>query len=410
MQTQSTAPTAPFSRAQWLNENCPCTSLELEMLPKLEAAGLLFSQTPVFLSRDQFAQIEKQIESLEAIIRLPDFKNQVLATAPSIAAIDNGENGVFMGYDFHICDDGPKLIEINTNAGGAFLVDALYRAQNVCCWNGKPKDNKDFPNTIAQMLRDEWRNTGRTSELKTIAIVDEDPTEQFLHGEFLVAKEMLDEQGFDVFIADPNDFAFKQDALRLSDVKIDLVYNRSVDFYLEKQSHAVLRNAFETNAAAITPNPHHHALFAAKQNLTILSDPKRLEAVGATKEQIAALAPVPKTRIVTPENAEELWAMRKKLFFKPLAGHGGKAVYRGDKITKKTWAHILENAYVAQETATPSVRNAKSDCEKGTTPLKSDIRLFTYNGQMILAAARLYQGQTTNFRTTGGGFAPVYVI
>jgi hypothetical protein len=25
-------------------------------------------------------------------------------------------------------------------------------------------------------------------------------------------------------------------------------------------------------------------------------------------------------------------------------------------------------------------------------------------------AARLYQGQTTNFRTVGGGFAPVYVI
>jgi hypothetical protein len=25
-------------------------------------------------------------------------------------------------------------------------------------------------------------------------------------------------------------------------------------------------------------------------------------------------------------------------------------------------------------------------------------------------AARLYQGQTTNFRTHGGGFAPVYVV
>jgi hypothetical protein len=26
-----------------------------------------------------------------------------------------------------------------------------------------------------------------------------------------------------------------------------------------------------------------------------------------------------------------------------------------------------------------------------------------------LVAARLYQGQTTNFRTPGGGFAPVFV-
>ena len=32
------------------------------------------------------------------------------------------------------------------------------------------------------------------------------------------------------------------------------------------------------------------------------------------------------------------------------------------------------------------------------------------NSQIVLAAARLYQGQTTNFRTPGGGFAPVFVI
>jgi hypothetical protein len=29
---------------------------------------------------------------------------------------------------------------------------------------------------------------------------------------------------------------------------------------------------------------------------------------------------------------------------------------------------------------------------------------------MLLAAARLYQGQTTNMRTPGGGFAPVLVL
>jgi len=41
---------------------------------------------------------------------------------------------------------------------------------------------------------------------------------------------------------------------------------------------------------------------------------------------------------------------------------------------------------------------------------KTDIRLYTYDGQILLTAARLYQGQTTNFRTPGGGFAPVFVI
>ena len=41
--------------------------------------------------------------------------------------------------------------------------------------------------------------------------------------------------------------------------------------------------------------------------------------------------------------------------------------------------------------------------------LKADVRAYAYNGQVQLFAARLYDGQTTNFRSDGGGFAPVFV-
>ena len=34
---------------------------------------------------------------------------------------------------------------------------------------------------------------------------------------------------------------------------------------------------------------------------------------------------------------------------------------------------------------------------------------FVSAGRTRLVPARLYQGQTTNFRTPGGGFAPVFV-
>jgi hypothetical protein len=40
--------------------------------------------------------------------------------------------------------------------------------------------------------------------------------------------------------------------------------------------------------------------------------------------------------------------------------------------------------------------------------MKFDRRAYTYDGAVQWVAARLYQGQTTNFRTPGGGFAPVY--
>ena len=45
-----------------------------------------------------------------------------------------------------------------------------------------------------------------------------------------------------------------------------------------------------------------------------------------------------------------------------------------------------------------------------TTVLKSDVRCYVYDGEVQLIAARLYQGQTTNFRTLNGGFAQVRIV
>ena len=42
-----------------------------------------------------------------------------------------------------------------------------------------------------------------------------------------------------------------------------------------------------------------------------------------------------------------------------------------------------------------------------TTVLKYDVRVYTYDGAPLAFAARVYQGQTTNFRSPGGGFAPI---
>jgi len=41
--------------------------------------------------------------------------------------------------------------------------------------------------------------------------------------------------------------------------------------------------------------------------------------------------------------------------------------------------------------------------------IKTDVRAYAYNGEVQLFAARLYVGQTTNFLSDGGGFAPVFV-
>ena len=96
------------------------------------------------------------------------------------------------------------------------------------------------------------------------------------------------------------------------------------------------------------------------------------------------------------------------MFFKPASGHGSKAVYRGDKLTRSVWASIARGEYVAQVIAPPGQRMIELDGV--LTSRKMDVRLYTYDGQVLLVAARLYQGQTTNFRTLGGGFAPVLIV
>jgi len=111
---------------------------------------------------------------------------------------------------------------------------------------------------------------------------------------------------------------------------------------------------------------------------------------------------------VTAERSDDFWARRRELFFKPVAGYGSKAAYRGDKLTRRVFDEIIAGDYVAQALVPPSQRTVARDGEPAL--LKLDLRNYVYAGHVQLVAARLWQGQTTNFRTPGGGFAPVLVV
>ncbi len=106
------------------------------------------------------------------------------------------------------------------------------------------------------------------------------------------------------------------------------------------------------------------------------------------------------------DNADALWATRRQLYFKPAAGFGSRGTYRGAKLTKKTWSSILRGDYVAQELVAPSERLLIID--GANRSLKVDVRCYVYRGEILLLGARMYRGQTTNFRTGGGGLAAVF--
>ena len=157
----------------------------------------------------------------------------------------------------------------------------------------------------------------------------------------------------------------------------------------------------------VSPHPRAHALYADKRNLTLLCDEAFLRATGVSNDAVSTLlAAIPRTEIMTAGNRDALWAQRRALFFKPAAGYGSKAAYRGEKLTKRVWEEMATSTYVAQALVAPSERHLAGT--PTATALKADVRNYAYAGVVKLVAARLYQGQTTNFRTPGGGFAPVF--
>lgn len=262
------------------------------------------------------------------------------------------------------------------------------------------------------MFRSEWRLQRGDAALRTALVVDDDPQAQYLAPEFELARQMFERHGVRAAVADACGFEWRGGRLwhpALPGEPVDLVYNRVTDFDLADPSHTALRAAYLAGAAVVTPHPHAHALHADKRNLVTLGDEARLAAWGATVEDLAVLrAVVPRTRDVTAADAEALWAQRRSLFFKPQAGFGSKGAYRGDKLTRRVWDEISAGSYVAQDLVLPSERLV--DVDGQAVRLKLDLRAYAYRGRVLLLAARTYSGQTTNFRTAGGGFAAVVVV
>ena len=110
------------TRADQLNRQCYCITLDRKalddsLLMQLSGAGTepstfselhrLFSNTPVFVPREEIATMERIVQAIESATELPSYRERVLSWAPEIARFDPGPMGAFMGYDFHLGPGGP---------------------------------------------------------------------------------------------------------------------------------------------------------------------------------------------------------------------------------------------------------------------------------------------------------------
>lgn len=305
-----------------------------------------------------------------------------------------GNVSLFSSMDFHVdSQQNLQLIEINTNAAFLGLGCELYSSL------GLPAACPDFQiEDLKKDILSELKKNNSPVLQPRIAIVDEKPEEQRLYIEFLYFQALFQSWGWKCDIRD----------IRENLSEYDFIYNRHTDFYLQNPISQILRQAFENKNWTLSPQPFDYYLLADKQRLTDWSQNHFLESFLEKSDCEYFRNHIPKCQTILPENAEEIWSQRKKLFFKPLRSFGSKQSYKGSSISRKAFMDLIQTETLAQTYCPASEIQAVTP--EGPQSFKYDLRVHFYENRIQNVVARLYQGQVTNARTPHGGFACVQWI
>ena len=363
------------------------------------------SQAVVELPAVALRRMCKLVRLLDRLSRHPGYRSLVYQDLPETACFDPGHSAVMMCYDFHLTGGVPRLIEVNTNAGGSLLA---YLSHNptlpIRPESLAPKIKARLLRTFAAEMR--HFSGGSKPRPERIVIVDEEPTQQYLYPEMLAFADLFKEWGIPAEIAAPEQLEASEEGVWLNDQAVDMVYNRHCDFYLESDAMAGLRKAYLAGNVCLTPNPHMYGLLADKRRMVLWTDPvKRAPYLKSDQDAGILDAILPTSNILAALDLQKTWSVRKQWVFKPVDSFGSRGVLLGGKISRKRFDELPLATTLVQELVPPSVTEVPN-----FEPMKTDLRLYAYRDQILGVTARLYRGQVTNLRTPGGGFARVKVV
>lgn len=359
----------------YLHQKFP--QLSLDTLENTVSENLL-SPFQVHLSQKQLVSIQTEID---AYWKLRNWGETNLAADYEKFGLRKPKNfSACMSYDFHTSLNGNlELIEINTNA--SFLALGLQMYSFLKINSAVPFDEK----ALVEMFKNEIALTGHR-EL-SISIFDEAPEQQRLYLEFLIYKEIFEQNGV------------KSDIVSLENIqtlrKNSLVYNRYTDFMLQEEKSAELKRMFNAAEIELSPQPFEYYMLADKKRFLDWNQQTEVP-------KPASLLPAYDLGVA---DRDRIWAERKQLFFKPKNAFGSKQVYRGASISRRTFDDVFNDGFIAQKLSHPGEIEVLFEGQKQI--MKFDLRCFAYENKLQFVVARIYQGQTTNLRTAGGGFAAV---
>lgn len=374
-----------------------------------------YAHSIIAVEYDAFETIRRVVAGLFRIAHLDAYQARVDAGADAVARHRPANHAVFMGYDFHLTPAGPRLIEINTNAGGA-LLNGLHTA-SLCppgpltclCADLIPVDT--MQDRLLGTFRAEFAASRPGATLARVAIADDQPEQQFLRAEFDLFRDAFRSAGIAAEVCDVSALQRRPgEGLWLHGERVDLVYLRDTDWCLEQGRSAPLREAYLADEVVVTPSPREHHLLAHKSRLALFSTESVLRDLGATAEEVALLAEVvPESVALDALGLDAAWRTRRDWVFKPGASHASRAVYRGDKISRHKFEEIAAlGGFVAQRRIEPGALEVAT--LDGPRRMKFDVRAYAYREEVLLLGARVYEGQVTNFRTPGGGFSAICVV
>jgi hypothetical protein len=356
----------------------------------------------ITITRKDLQAMAVLVRTVEQLADFPAYRKALHDALPAVARFDPRHDAVMMGYDFHIGPDGPKLIEVNTNAGGGLL--ALQAGSPEFKTADIALDGR-LGARLREMFSAEMLgfSAGRIDRPQSVVILDEEPQAQFLYPEMQAFCDFFREWGCKAAIVDPSELQAGPEGVMHQGEPVDMIYNRHCDFYLESPELEGLRQAYLNSTVCLTPNPFRYGLLADKRRLCFWSEPDQLAEVGLDPSRIDLLQKiVPESRMLGSFDSDELWRERKQWVFKPATMHASRGVLVGAKATRGRFQQLPDDTIVQRYIA-PSMSTL------GEKQFKTDFRLFAYKNRLLGIAARLYRGQVTNLRTEGGGFASVRV-
>lgn len=364
----------------------------------------LISPLELKLDRQIFEKAEKAVQTLYHLSRRPEYQAR-LETVPGVTEAAPPNQSVLMAYDFHTTEDGGcYLVEVNTNASG-YLLCALMESAH----SGTPFDQQATVQDLRASFEREANQFGLDLQKSKIAISDDDILGQKMYAEFLMYRDWFRAMGASVEFAESKDFQIKDGRLHASSGPVDLIYNRCTDFYFEDPSHSSLRESFVKGIACLTPQPREYWLLADKQRLVQWSQEGFLACASPAEREAIGQVLIPTFEKSAFASEDDIWSERKNLFFKPKRSFGGKSVYRGESVSRKVFERLMSEDILIQRFQ-PAARFPTDDPRSVLTNWKYDLRCFVYQDRIQLAAARIYQGQVTNFASPMGGFTRVQFV